>query len=83
MAAQPMSANVRQPTPPCHNARVVAAYGKFQGGIAVFSQLLDGVQDLFVDFEHATSAMNKCSEPFGIGVPGLSPKPMAETEART
>ena len=83
MAAQPMSADVRQPTPPCHDTRVATAYGKFQGRIPLFSQLLDGVRDLFVDFEYATSAMNKCFEPFGIGVYGLRPDPGAETQGWT
>ena len=30
MANQPMSTDVWQPTPPCHDARFGAAYGKFQ-----------------------------------------------------
>ena len=29
MAAQPMSTDVQQPTPPCHDARVAVVYGKF------------------------------------------------------
>ena len=73
MANQPMSTDVRQPTPPCHDARVGAAYGKFQVRIPLFSRLLDGVRDLFVDFEYVTSAVNECSEPVGIGVPGVRP----------
>ena len=53
-----MSADVWQPAPPCHDARVAATYGKVQGRIPLSSQLLDGVGDLFVDFEYATSAVN-------------------------
>ena len=83
MANQPMSTDVRQPTPPCHDARVGAAYGKFQGRIPLFSQLLDGVRDLSVDFEYVTSAVNKCSESVGIGVPGVRPEPRAEMQGRT
>ena len=69
MAVQPMSIGVQQPTPPGRDVRVAVACGKSQGQIPLFSQLLDGVRDLFVDFEYATNAVNKCSEPFGIGVP--------------
>ena len=80
MAGQPMSAEVRQPTPPGHSARVAAACGKSQGRIPLFSQMLDGVRDLFVDFEYARSAVNECSEPVGIGVPGLRPECRAQTQ---
>ena len=83
MAVQPMSVSVRQPMPPGHDVRVAAACGKCQGQIPLFSQLLDGVHDLFVDFEYATNAMNKCSEPFGVGVPGLKPEPRSETQGWT
>ena len=58
MANQAMSSDVWQPTPPCHDARVGAAHGKFQVRIPLFSQLLDGVRDLSVDFEYVT----KCCE---------------------
>ena len=81
-AAQRMSADVWQPTPPVHDARVSLACGKSQGRIPLFSQLLDGVRDLFVDFEYATSAVNKCSEPSGIGVSGLRLEPSAETQGQ-
>ena len=83
MANQPMSTDVRQPTPPCHDAKVGAAYGKFQVRIPLFSQLLDGVRDLSVDFEYVTSAVNECSESVGIGVPGVRPEPRAEMQGRT
>ena len=53
-----MSAEVRQPTPVGHDARVASACGKSQGRIPLFSQLRDGVCDLFVDFEYVTSALN-------------------------
>ena len=49
--------------------------GKPQGRIPLFSPMLDGVRDLFVDFEYVTSAMNECSKPIGIGVPGLRLEP--------
>ena len=78
MAVHPMSTGVQQPTPLDHGARVAIACGTSQGRIPLFSQLLDGVCDLFVDFEYATSVVNKCFEPFGIGVPGLRPEPRAE-----
>ena len=68
MVVQPMSVGVRQTTPLGHGVRVAAACGKSQGQIPLFSQLFDGVCDLFVDFKYATNAVNKCSEPFGIGV---------------
>ena len=83
MANQPMSTDVWQPMPLCHDARVGAAYGKFQVQIPLSSQLLDGVRDLFVDFEYVTSSVNKCSESVGIGVPGLRPEPRAEMQGRT
>ena len=83
IAGQPMSAEVRQPKPPGHSARVAAACGKSQGRIPLFSQMRDGVRDLFVDFEYVTSAVNECSEPVGIGVPGLRPEPRAEMQGRT
>ena len=83
MANQPMSTDVRQPTPPCHDASVGAAYGKFQVRIPLFSRLLDGVRDLFVDFEYVTSAANECSESVGIGVLGVRPEPRAEMQGRT
>ena len=78
-----MSTNVWQPTPPCHDASVGAAYGKFQVGIPLFPQLLDGVRDLFVDVEYVTSAMNECSKSVGIGVLGVRPEPRAELQGRT
>ena len=74
-AAQPMSTEVQQPTHLGHNARAASMCGKSQGRIPLFSQLRDGVCDLFVDFKYVTSAMNKCSEPFGIGVSDLRPEP--------
>ena len=80
MVVQPISAGVQQPTPPSHGARVIAACVKSHGRILLFSHLLDGVRDLFVDFEYATSAVNKCFEPFGIGVPGLRSEPRDETQ---
>ena len=83
MAVQPMSVSLWQTTPPGHGVRVAAAYGKSQGQIPLFSQLFDGVRDLFVDFEYATNTVNKCSEPFGIGVSGLIPEPGSETQGRT
>ena len=83
MAVQPMSASVRQPTPPSHDVRVAAACGKSQGQIPLFSQLFDGVRDLFVDFKYATNAVNNCSEPFGIEVPGLRLEPRSETQGWT
>ena len=83
MAAQPMSTDVQQPTPPCHDVRVAVAYCKFQGRIPLFSQLLDGVRDLFVDFEYVTSAVNECFESVGIGVTGLRPEPRAEMQGWT
>ena len=82
MAVQPMSVGVWQPTPPGHDVRVAIACGKCQGQIPLFSQLLDGVCDLFVDFDYVTRAVNKYSEPFGIGVSGLRPEPRAETQGR-
>ena len=45
--------------------------------------MLDGVRDLFVDFEYVTSVVNECFEPVGIGVLGLRPEPKAETQERT
>ena len=72
-----------QPKPPGHGPRVAAACGKSQGRIPLFSQMRDGVRDLFVDFECVTSAVNECSEPFGIGAPGLRPEPRAEMQGRT
>ena len=83
MAVQPMSVGVWQPTPFGHDVRVAAACGKCQGQIPLFSQLLDGVRDLFVDFEYATNVVNKCSKPFGIGVPGLRPEPRSKTHGPT
>ena len=83
MAVQPMSVGVRQTTPPGHGVRVAAACGKSQGQIPLFSQLFDGVRDLFVDVEYATNALNKCSKPFGFGVPGLRPEPGSKTQGRT
>ena len=83
MAVQPMNVSVRQPTLPSHGVRVAAACGKSQGQIPLFSQLFDGVRDLFVDVEYATNAVKKCSEPFGFGVPGLRPEPGSETQGRT
>ena len=56
--------------------------GKSQGRIPLFSQLLDGVCDLCVDFDYVTRAVNKYSEPFGIGVSGLRPELRAETQGR-
>ena len=83
MVVQPLSVGVWQPTPPVHGVRVAIVCGKSQGQIPLFSQLFDGVRDLFVDFEYATNAMNKCSKPFGIGVPGLRPEPGSETQGWT
>ena len=83
MVVQPMSVGVRQPTLPGHGVRVAAACGKSQGQIPLFSQLFDGVRDLFVDVEYATNAVNKCSEPFGIVVPSLRPELGSETQGRT
>ena len=83
MVGQPMSAEVQQPTPPGHGARVATAFGKSQGRIPLFSQMIDGIRDLFVDFEYVRSAVNECSELVGIGVPGLRPEPRAETQGRT
>ena len=83
MANQPMSPDMWQTMPPCHDARVGAAYGKFQVRNPLFSQLLDSVRDLSVGFEYVTSAVNKCSESVGIGVPGVRPKPRAEMQGRT
>ena len=74
---------MRQPTPPGHSTRVVVACGKSQGQIALFSQMLDGVHNLFVNFEYTTSAVDKCSKPVGIGVLGLKPKHRAEMQGRT
>ena len=62
MVVQPISAGMQQPTPPGHGARVVAACVKSHGRIPLFSHLLDGVRDLFADFEYATSAVNKYCE---------------------
>ena len=83
MSGQKISGEVRQPALPGHGARVAAACGKSQGRIPLFSQMRDDVRDLFVDFEYVTSAVNECSEPVGIGVPGLRPEPRAETQGRT
>ena len=83
VANQPMSTDVWQPMPLCHDTRVGAAYGKFQVQIPLSSQLLDGVRDLFVDFEYVTSSVNECSESVGIGVPGLTAEPRAEMQGRT
>ena len=74
---------MQQPTLLGHGVRVAAACGKSQGQIPLFSQLFDGVHDSFVDVEYATNAVNKCSEPFGIGVPSLKPEPGSETQGRT
>ena len=79
MAAQLMSADVQQPTPLGHGGKVATACDKSHGRIPLLSHLLDGSRDLFVDFEYATRAMNKCSEPLEIGVLGLTPEPRAET----
>ena len=43
---------MRQPTPLGHKARVATVCGKSQDRITLFSQMLDGVCDLFVDFEY-------------------------------
>ena len=83
MAVQPMSVGVRQPMLPGHSVRVAAACGKSRGQIPLFSQLFDGVRDLFVDVEYTTNAVNKCSEPFGIGGPGLRPEPGSEMQGPT
>ena len=83
MAVQPMSVGVRQPTPPGHGVRVAAACGKSQGQIPLFSQLFDGVWDLFIDLEYTTNVVNEYSEPFGIGVPSLRPEPGFETQGQT
>ena len=58
MAVQPMSVGAPQTTPFGHGARVATVCGKSQGQFPLFSQLRDGVCDLFVDFEYATSALN-------------------------
>ena len=50
-AAQPMSAEVQQPTPHGRGARVASTFGKSQVRIPLFSRLCDGVRDLFDDFE--------------------------------
>ena len=83
MAAQPMNADVRQPTPLVTTPELLQRVVSLRIDFLLSSQLLDGVRDLFVDFEYATIAVNKCSEPFEIKVPSLRLEPRAEMQGRT